>query len=1343
VVAERFLRPVLRAALLLAAATAVGLCLAQGNASRPGASMAAAGAPSQTTQWVPVRGQAFDLAINPKGDVYAIDATGTLWRLPAEEAKVGGSAWGRQPGQQYRRVRATHDGAMWAVDPVGNLYRREGSVWRWLTEGVRDVAAAPDGQVYILTIDGRIVDFITRTPIEPAFPVTSSPVEALVLDAHGLPWLQRQDRSVIRFDGTAWQNVAGAGDQLAMVTAGYDGTILAIAVDGRIMRYDAARNTWQDYVAEGRAIPPMRHIAISPIGLPWGISRAGELLAERPIGVPPPPAESPSVFTRLLSWVPTGKKAAQVSVAHDGNVIALAPDGSLWRRKRGNEWTQVRVTETKFRAIAAGTAERGWGLSDKGDIVQFGGGFEAPPVALPQIRLMVPGPKGTLWAVAGADDLQQWNPVRRAWERVMKLPERPISIAIGSRGEPWLIDEKGVVRTQRQNGDWNSISGIKTTSVGAGPDGTVYATSAEMGIYWLDVREMRWKPASGKASRIAVGPGGAALAINPDAEMLISGRFPDAATPQQATQTATTSRASTTTTASSDTTATDSSLTSPSAFVVVPPGATGPTPGVRGATTPGGFVSPAIVVGSTAGFTVSMPRTTSTKPLSFETIVGTARFNDIGIGASGAVFATSTDGGLMCFNNAAKSFILASSGINSRVAVAPDGTPSVLNTNGKVSRFDKLAKQWRIVPNFTGVDISYGPDGQLWAAANTGSVFRYNTASDSFDLEPVITSDVSFRARRVAGASPVSGGRAYWVVTEQSQLVRCEKGDCRVRLTGATDAAVAPDNTLFALDLLGNLQRYDAVKKIFEKQNGTGSAIAVGPGGFPWLVNQVAKIDSSGIYAANSKTINTADCALAFATAPPPLPPPPTVVLVANADSGTLAPGATLDLLANDTFAGRAANISDVTVSLDTTSPYLALSGGSAVVALNAAAGVVLNGTYKICPRNVSGNCVTSTIAITVSGTTTAPTAVSGVGGNAQATISFTAPGVGGVSSYTVVSNPGSVVANGTSSPITILGLTNGVQYTFTVTAKFTNGTSKTSDSSNPVTPSATITEPTAPTIGTATAGNTQATLSFTAPASNGGATITGYTVTSLPGGITATGTGSPITVTGLTNGTAYTFTVRAQNSIGLGAPSAASNSVTPPGAVATVPGASTGATALAGVGPGVVQVSFTAPASNGGSAITSYTVTSSPGGLTGVGASSPIAITGLTGGTLYTFTVTATNVVGTGAASTASAGVTAVDVPGAPTALTDATVPASGTITLTFAAPASTGGAAISVYDVMCVDQFFAPLPPFQTAGSPANLGGPEGVTTGFNYQCQVAAENTAFPGMPGAPAGPVPSNP
>ncbi|HIJ68240.1 MAG TPA: fibronectin type III domain-containing protein [Deltaproteobacteria bacterium] len=82
----------------------------------------------------------------------------------------------------------------------------------------------------------------------------------------------------------------------------------------------------------------------------------------------------------------------------------------------------------------------------------------------------------------------------------------------------------------------------------------------------------------------------------------------------------------------------------------------------------------------------------------------------------------------------------------------------------------------------------------------------------------------------------------------------------------------------------------------------------------------------------------------------------------------------------------------------------------------------------------------------------------------------------------------------------------------------------------------------------TATAGNGMATVSFDPPKSDGGSPVTVYTVTSHPGGIRVKSTKSPVTVKGLTNGKAYTFTVNAANSVGTGLASGPCNGVTPVG---------------------------------------------------------------------------------------------------------------------------------------------------------------------------------------------------
>ncbi len=345
-----------------------------------------------------------------------------------------------------------------------------------------------------------------------------------------------------------------------------------------------------------------------------------------------------------------------------------------------------------------------------------------------------------------------------------------------------------------------------------------------------------------------------------------------------------------------------------------------------------------------------------------------------------------------------------------------------------------------------------------------------------------------------------------------------------------------------------------------------------------------------------------------------------------------------------------------------------------------------------------------------------APTAVSASGGNAQATVAFTAPASNGspIINYTVTSSPGGLSASGGASPIVVPGLTNGTAYTFTVRATNGVGTGGPSAASNSVTPA---TVPGAPTGAVATAGNTQATVLFTPPASNGGSAITIYTVTSNPGGITATGGASPITVTGLTNGVAHTFTVTASNSIGNSAPSAPTSSVTP--SLGAPPGLPTAVSATAGTTQ--ATVSFTPPASNGGSAISGYTVTSSPSGFTASGAASPIVVTGLTNGTAYVFTVTATNLAGPGPASGASNPVVPATVPGVPG--TPTAIAGNLQATVTFTPPASNGGAAIIGYRVSST---FGGIIAFGSA-SPIVV---PGLNNGTGYAFTVAAINSAGTG-------------
>ncbi len=194
-------------------------------------------------------------------------------------------------------------------------------------------------------------------------------------------------------------------------------------------------------------------------------------------------------------------------------------------------------------------------------------------------------------------------------------------------------------------------------------------------------------------------------------------------------------------------------------------------------------------------------------------------------------------------------------------------------------------------------------------------------------------------------------------------------------------------------------------------------------------------------------------------------------------------------------------------------------------------------------------------------------------------------------------------------------------------------------------TTAAPATGPDAPVIGTATASSAQtATVRWTAPASNGGSAVTGYFVKVLNAANEQVGTLRPagaaatsLVVTGLTNGATYHFTVTATNAIGTSAASEFSNNVT-----LLAPGAPLIGTATAGNAQATVR--WTAPASVAGSAITGYSVRVLNAAGVQVGALRPVGaaatslvVTGLTNGTTYHFTVTATNAIGTSAASASS----------------------------------------------------------------------------------------------------------
>ena len=288
---------------------------------------------------------------------------------------------------------------------------------------------------------------------------------------------------------------------------------------------------------------------------------------------------------------------------------------------------------------------------------------------------------------------------------------------------------------------------------------------------------------------------------------------------------------------------------------------------------------------------------------------------------------------------------------------------------------------------------------------------------------------------------------------------------------------------------------------------------------------------------------------------------------------------------------------------------------------------------------------------------------------------------------------------------------------------------------------------PGAPTGLTATAsGTTAIDLSWSAPASTGGSAITGYKIEVSPNGTSGwtdqvantSSTATTYAHTGLGPGTTRHYRVSAINTNGTGTASNV-DSATSATTATTVPGAPTGLAATAS-GTTAIDLSWSAPASTGGSAITGYKIEVSPDGTSGwtdqvadtSSTATTYAHTGLTPGTTRHYRVSAINANGTGTPSNVDSATTGTTVPGAPTGLT-ATASGTTAIDLSWSAPASTGGSAITGYKIeVSPDGTSGWTDQVANTSSTATTYAHTGLTPGTTRHYRVSAINANGTGLP-----------
>ncbi len=369
-----------------------------------------------------------------------------------------------------------------------------------------------------------------------------------------------------------------------------------------------------------------------------------------------------------------------------------------------------------------------------------------------------------------------------------------------------------------------------------------------------------------------------------------------------------------------------------------------------------------------------------------------------------------------------------------------------------------------------------------------------------------------------------------------------------------------------------------------------------------------------------------------------------------------------------------------------------------------------------------------------------APQDLSAQGQDSSGVLSFSAPASDGgspITGYEYTVDGGttwhSLTTTGTGPyQATISGLTNGTAYTVQVRAVNEVGDGPGSDETA-FTP---VTVPSPPRNLAATGQDSAVVLTFDAPVSAGGNEILGYQYT-IDGGttwqrLTTTSTGPDsfsATVSGLTNGVSYTFNVRAYSEIGRSAASdpATATPLAPPSEPQNVAGASANASAV---------LTFSAPATDGGSVITGYEYTLDggttwlPAQVTGAGPYTA-TITGLDNGVAYDIALRATNEVGPGPAAAPVTVTPAPTAPSAPLALH--VTRTDGGAALTFSAPATDGGSPIQGYQYS-IDGGHT-WQSLTTSGTGPFTADIEGLTNGFNYEIAVRAVNAVGSG-PSTPA-------
>ncbi|MBC7709294.1 MAG: hypothetical protein H7203_04480, partial [Rhizobacter sp.] len=484
-------------------------------------------------KWNRVSGQAQALSVGADASVLTIDATKTVWKWK------GRDGWTPLPGK-FKRVAAGTAGAAWGIDDEDRVRHFLKGQWFDTAIRAREVAVGPKGEAWAVTIEGRLTQYDANAKQWRISPSGGIEPRFVAVGKDGEPWIIGPDGAVYRRVGERW--VVFAGIDATTVAIGPEGTVYATTAAMELFWLDLRAREWKPAVGMARSV------AVGPAGTPWILGERSQLFvssaflaqaeATMPSSVKIPMASPPVVMTipapaasvlpslvKPLIYTNIAGAYVDVGIGSDGSVYAAGGDGGLYCFDNTSKRFQFAAMGTIRKVVATGNGAP-WVVNAAGQVSFFERGewvtiaeFKAADIAV--------GSDAMVYATqADNNAVYRYSSTSKSFELIttysVGVPLRAKKIAF-SASILWAVTPSNQLLkctdTQCQ------LQSIAATDVASGPEGSVFVTDAIGGLQRWNARGGGFISVKGNGVALSVGPQGLPWLVTTGGQISSSGFF--------------------------------------------------------------------------------------------------------------------------------------------------------------------------------------------------------------------------------------------------------------------------------------------------------------------------------------------------------------------------------------------------------------------------------------------------------------------------------------------------------------------------------------------------------------------------------------------------------------------------------------------------------------------------------------------------------------------------------------------------------------------------------------------------------------------------------------------------